>query len=223
VRDDPNTAFIVLIQRRLPVGARGIMIAAMLAALMSSLASVFHSSSTLFTMDIYRVAKSKYIAWKRSRSHIDREIMLEDVTDHSSVEDAPAQPTEEGDKPTEEGGEYVLVGRIAGVVVTLVGVMWIPLVQLLSQQLYIYTHKVMSYTAPPIAVVFLMGILWRRANAPGALAVMLLGFVVGMTRLILEAILTSNPQIIENASSFMATVLGIYVQSNFLHFRLVLK
>lgn len=36
-----------------PAGLRGLMLAVMLAALMSSLASIFNSSSTLFTMDIY--------------------------------------------------------------------------------------------------------------------------------------------------------------------------
>lgn len=35
-------------------GLRGLMIAVMMAALMSSLTSIFNSSSTLFTMDIWR-------------------------------------------------------------------------------------------------------------------------------------------------------------------------
>lgn len=38
----------------LPSGLRGLMIAGMMAALMSSLTSIFNSSSTLFTMDIWR-------------------------------------------------------------------------------------------------------------------------------------------------------------------------
>lgn len=38
----------------LPPGLRGLMIAVMMAALMSSLTSIFNSSSTLFTMDIWR-------------------------------------------------------------------------------------------------------------------------------------------------------------------------
>ncbi|HDR05109.1 MAG TPA: sodium transporter [Candidatus Marinimicrobia bacterium] len=41
----------------LPIGIKGIVIAALLAALMSSLASVFNSSSTLFTMDFYKNIK----------------------------------------------------------------------------------------------------------------------------------------------------------------------
>ena len=51
---DSNSAFPLLVVRLMPVGLVGLMVAAMLAALMSSLASVFNSSSTIFTMDFYR-------------------------------------------------------------------------------------------------------------------------------------------------------------------------
>ena len=40
-------------------GMRGAMMAVMLAALMSSLTSIFNSSSTIFTMDIYPRLRSK--------------------------------------------------------------------------------------------------------------------------------------------------------------------
>ncbi|XP_059587415.1 sodium/glucose cotransporter 2 isoform X2 [Alligator mississippiensis] len=49
-----NIAYPKLVVSLLPAGLRGLMLAAMLAALMSSLASIFNSSSTLFTMDVYR-------------------------------------------------------------------------------------------------------------------------------------------------------------------------
>ncbi|XP_062966316.1 sodium/mannose cotransporter SLC5A10 isoform X3 [Cynocephalus volans] len=49
-----NIAYPKLILELMPVGLRGLMIAVMLAALMSSLTSIFNSSSTLFTMDIWR-------------------------------------------------------------------------------------------------------------------------------------------------------------------------
>jgi len=48
-----NLAFIKLVNELMPIGARGLMLAVMLAALMSSLSSIFNSSSTIFTMDIY--------------------------------------------------------------------------------------------------------------------------------------------------------------------------
>jgi SSS family solute:Na+ symporter len=43
-----------MVQALLPVGVRGIVVAGLLAALMSSLAGAFNASSTLFTMDLYR-------------------------------------------------------------------------------------------------------------------------------------------------------------------------
>ncbi len=51
---DGNQAFPLLVKEVLPTGLRGIVIGGLLAALMSSLASVFNSCSTLFTMDIYK-------------------------------------------------------------------------------------------------------------------------------------------------------------------------
>ena len=53
VLHDTNQAFPILVKEILPVGLKGLVVGALLAALMSSLASVFNSCSTLFTMDIY--------------------------------------------------------------------------------------------------------------------------------------------------------------------------
>ena len=52
--DDPDGAFAALLMDKMPVGFRGLVVAGLLAALMSSLASVFNSCSTLFTVDIYK-------------------------------------------------------------------------------------------------------------------------------------------------------------------------
>ncbi|XP_038619096.1 sodium/glucose cotransporter 5 isoform X1 [Tachyglossus aculeatus] len=49
-----NIAYPKLVMELMPRGLRGLMIAVMMAALMSSLTSIFNSSSTLFTMDIWR-------------------------------------------------------------------------------------------------------------------------------------------------------------------------
>ncbi|MFC4094950.1 sodium:solute symporter [Euzebyella saccharophila] len=55
--DSPDEAFPVLMSNVLPSGLRGLVAAGLLAALMSSLASVFNSVSTLFTVDIYKKLK----------------------------------------------------------------------------------------------------------------------------------------------------------------------
>nr|XP_056722297.1 sodium/mannose cotransporter SLC5A10 [Euleptes europaea] len=49
-----NVAYPKLVIELMPSGLRGLMIAVMMAALMSSLTSIFNSCSTLFTMDIWR-------------------------------------------------------------------------------------------------------------------------------------------------------------------------
>ena len=52
--DSADQAFPVLMSTLLPSGLRGLVAAGLLAALMSSLASVFNSCSTLFTVDVYK-------------------------------------------------------------------------------------------------------------------------------------------------------------------------
>jgi SSS family solute:Na+ symporter len=53
IRDEAQKAFPLLVATVLPTGVRGIVVAGLLAALMSSLAGVFNASATLFTMDFY--------------------------------------------------------------------------------------------------------------------------------------------------------------------------
>ncbi len=48
-----DTVFATMVKSLLPVGLRGLVVAGLLSALMSSLASLFNSSATLFTVDIY--------------------------------------------------------------------------------------------------------------------------------------------------------------------------
>jgi SSS family solute:Na+ symporter len=48
-----QAAFPLMVQHVLPVGIRGLVVAGLLAALMSSLAGAFNACSTLFTMDLY--------------------------------------------------------------------------------------------------------------------------------------------------------------------------
>lgn len=62
-----NLAYVRLVIKLMPTGLKGLMLAAMMAALMSSLTSIFNSGSTLFTMDI----------WKKLRkSATERELMI---------------------------------------------------------------------------------------------------------------------------------------------------
>lgn len=64
---DPNEALPTLVAALLPVGLRGLVVAGLLAALMSSLSSVFNSCSTLITWDVYKKlnpgASERQLVW----------------------------------------------------------------------------------------------------------------------------------------------------------------
>lgn len=53
IRDQAQQAFPLMVAHVLPIGVRGLVVAGLLAALMSSLAGAFNASSTLFTIDFY--------------------------------------------------------------------------------------------------------------------------------------------------------------------------
>jgi SSS family solute:Na+ symporter len=144
LRDQAQQAFPLLVAHVLPVGVRGIVVAGLLAALMSSLAGVFNASSTLFTMDFY--SKLKPLA-----------------TQH----------------------QLVWVGRVATTVMVVIGLLWIPVIQG-GKGLYDYLQGVQAYLAPPIAVVFFLGVFMKRMNAKGCLSALIVGFVMGIFRLAVD-------------------------------------
>ncbi|KPP79088.1 sodium/glucose cotransporter 5-like, partial [Scleropages formosus] len=126
-----NIAFPKLVIELMPSGLRGLMIAVMMAALMSSLTSIFNSSSTLFTIDIWR--------------------------------------------------------KIVTVILVIVSVVWIPILQSAnSGQLYVYIQSVTSYLAPPVTAIFVLAVFWKRTNEMGAFWGLMVGLVVGLTRMIME-------------------------------------
>lgn len=149
---DGDKVFAVMVSSLLPAGLRGLVVAGLLAALMSSLSSLFNSCASLFTVDIY-----EKINPKASERHL------------------------------------VTVGRIATIVVVVMGIIWIPVMQRVSQGgLYKYLQDVQSYLAPPITAVFLLGLFFKRINGKGAVAGLTIGFVAGMSKLILQALTGGN-------------------------------
>ncbi|HUF65919.1 MAG TPA: sodium:solute symporter [Gemmatimonadaceae bacterium] len=166
----PDQALPTLVATLLPAGLRGLVVAGLLAALMSSLSSVFNSTSSLVTLDVYKKLR-----------------------------------------PDTSERQLVLVGQSTTAVLVGFGLLWIPLMQLISGQLYQYLQSVQAYISPPIAAVFLVGILWRRVNSTGAIASLLTGFVLGMGRLVAEL----NKGRLEG-------LLFTYADVNFLHFAIIL-
>jgi SSS family solute:Na+ symporter len=101
----------------------------------------------------------------------------------------------------------VRVGRIATVVVVGLGILWIPILRGFSSSLYQYLQNVQAYIAPPITAVFLLGLFWKRINGTGALAALVGGFCLGMTKLTVEVFEDS-----------LSGILLDYAEINFLYF-----
>ena len=147
---DPETgleradrAFPMLVTTLLPVGLKGLVAGGLMAALMSSLASVFNSCSTIFTIDIY-----KQISPEKSEKFL------------------------------------VNVGKIATVVIVVLGIAWIPIMEKIGGGvMYQYLQNVQAYIAPPVTTVFLLGIIWKRVNAQAAIVTLFSGLFLLILRL----------------------------------------
>jgi SSS family solute:Na+ symporter len=145
VAANPDMAYPLIVTRLMPVGLAGLMIAALLAALMSSLSAVFNSCSTLITMDIYRKIN-----------------------------------------PGASEHRLVTVGRIATAGIVALSILWIPMIRLLSNQVYQYLQSVQAYVGAPITAVFLTGILWKRATGKAAITTLIVGGILGASRFAID-------------------------------------
>ncbi|NBC66363.1 MAG: sodium/solute symporter [Bacteroidetes bacterium] len=170
IRENAQAAFPMMVAYILPVGIRGLVVAGLLAALMSSLAGVFHASSTLFTMDLYNKIK-----------------------------------------PQTSDQELVWVGRVAVGVMIIVGLLWIPVIQG-SRGLYDYLQGIQSYLAPPIFVVFFMGIFNSRLNKEGCLSALIVGIILGLFRLAVDTPAFLMDDFAYTEGSFLWIVNNIFFQ-----------
>jgi SSS family solute:Na+ symporter len=161
-----DRVFPSMVATLLPEGLRGLVVAGILAALMSSLSSLFNSTATLFTFDIYKKLRPM-------------------VTD----------------------AKLIVIGRIATLVIVILGLLWIPIMPMISKGgLYQYLQSVQSYLAPPITAVFLLGLFNNRINNQGATWGLLIGFILGILKLVIQAFFgaekISNPAILSMIGDF---------------------
>lgn len=92
-------------------------------------------------------------------------------------------------KPQASQASLVWVGRIAIAVMVVIGLLWIQVIRG-ADGLYNYLQSVQGYLAPPIFVVFFFGIFWKRLNAKGCLAALIVGFAVGIFRMAVDTPVT---------------------------------
>jgi SSS family solute:Na+ symporter len=107
--------------------------------------------------------------------------------------------------------QLVRTGRIATGVMVLVALAWIPVIKG-AHGLYTYLQSVQSYLAPPIFVVFFLGVFWKRLNAAGALWAMIIGFALGIFRMIVDTPITLGLSKGYPEGSFLWIVNNIYFQ-----------
>jgi solute:Na+ symporter, SSS family len=167
----PDFAYPTLVLNLLPVGLVGLVMAALLAAVMGAMSSVFNSASTLVTLDFYKKLR-----------------------------------------PEVSESQLVNFGRIATGVMVVLGLLWVPFIHYISNQLYIYLQSVQAYISPPIASCFVLGILWPRLNGAGGITSLLTGFVLGATRFVLELADRAG------TSQFTSLAVRWLVDMNFLHY-----
>jgi len=128
----------------LPTGLKGVVAAALLAALMSTISGALNSIATLFCYDIYK-------QWRPA------------VSDRS----------------------LVTLGRVVTFVAMVLSILWAPEIARF-ESIYQGANSLICYIAPPITVVFLWGVFWRRASAKGAFATLVAGSVLGLTVFLLD-------------------------------------
>ena len=134
---DSKDTYAYLINQILPVGLKGLVAAALLAALMSTVSGALNSIATLFSYDIYR-------RWRPQAS--DRNL--------------------------------VMTGRVVTFLAMIAAIIWSHRVGRF-ETIFQGVNDLICYISPPITVVFLWGVFWRKASKTAALITLLSGSVLG--------------------------------------------
>ncbi|NXC13191.1 SC5A1 protein, partial [Corythaeola cristata] len=120
-------------------------------------------------------------------------------------------------RPRASEKELMLAGRAFMVVLIGVSIAWVPVVQSAqSGQLFDYIQSVTSYLGPPIAAVFLLGIFCKRITEEGAFWGLIVGLLVGLSRMITEFAYGSGSCAIPSNCPFI--ICGIH----YLYFAIIL-
>ena len=138
---DPNEAYMTMVTRLLPVGMTGMVMAVIIAALISTIDSALNSLSTVFTMDIYI---KKY-------------------------------------KPEASQEEIVKIGRyvtLIGAIIAIFLALSIDTIE--GGNLFDKFQKVLGFIAPPMSVLFLFGVLWKRTTTKAANFALLGGSIISI-------------------------------------------
>jgi SSS family solute:Na+ symporter len=140
----PDQAYPTML-RLLPPGLLGLVFSALIAAIIASTASKINSIATIFTLDLY--AKARRIPTQ--------------AEDGVAADDPAKRATER---------HLVRVGRITAAVAIGIAILTArPLIGQ-SDQAFQFIQEFSGFFTPGITVIFLLGLFWRRASEPGAIA-----------------------------------------------------
>ncbi|MFC0877276.1 sodium:solute symporter [Saccharicrinis sp. FJH2] len=138
---NPDEAYMTMVTRLLPTGMVGMVMAVLIAALVSTIDSALNSLSTVFTMDIYI---------KKFR-------------------------------PEASQKEIVTIGRVVTVIGAVIAVfLAIAFESVSGLNLFDKFQAVLGFIAPPMSVVFLFGVLWKKTTRRAANFTLSVGTVISI-------------------------------------------
>jgi SSS family solute:Na+ symporter len=143
----PQTAadtYTFLITHLLPIGLKGLVAAAMLAAAMQTCSAALNSTATLVAYDLFKRHKP-------------------DISDH----------------------KLVTIGKVTTVLGTVLAIVASPLFGHYTT-IFEGINKLISYVAPPITAVFLLGVFWKRPSGRAAFITLVAGMVLGFVMFYLD-------------------------------------
>jgi len=133
-----------MITHLLPIGLKGLVAAAMLAAAMQTCSAALNSTATLVAYDLFKRHKP-------------------DISDH----------------------KLVTIGKVTTVVGTILAIVASPLFGHYTT-IFEGINKLISYVAPPITTVFLLGVFWKRASGKSAFITLIAGMVLGAVMFVVD-------------------------------------
>lgn len=137
----PEEAYATMVVNLLPSGAIGLVMAVLIAALVSTIDSALNALSTIFTLDIY-VRRFK---------------------------------------PESSQKEIIRIGRLVTLAGGILGVLLaIGISKLEGTDIFMLFQSILGFLAPPMAAVFLMGVLWKKSTAVAVNTVLSAGSVISI-------------------------------------------
>lgn len=138
---NPDEAYMTMVTKMFPVGMTGLVMAVLIAALVSTIDSALNALSTVFTMDIY-VKKFRPEASQR---------------------------------------QVVKIGRIVTVFGAIIAIfITLAINSIKGLNLFDIFQSILGFIAPPMSVVFLFGVLWKKTTTRAANFILLFGTIISL-------------------------------------------